>query len=63
MKFDDLWAKLVHKNPDLRNESKVTITAENFRLALRQAYEIGERAGHEKAKAGESLFDSIFGRR
>jgi len=68
MKFTELWSTLEKRNQKLLDpEAKVTITSYQFRKALRQAYEQGEKAATERA-AGNPMFerggfaDRFFGR-
>lgn len=70
MTFEEVWAQLLKKRPELGDSgSKVEITAENFRALLRQVWGQGERAGRAagvgRDGAGVGPFGSlggIFGR-
>lgn len=66
MTFDELWKATVARNPALAdNSTKITITAEQYRKALQQAYEIGEKAGIDSGRTERGSkrdpFSSIFG--
>jgi len=63
MTFEQLWLGLIERNHNLADKTaKVTITADQFRKALQQAYDQG--AAHEsktKRKVAQSEFGKIFG--
>lgn len=58
MTFDQLWAAVCTKNPDLRDGNSMRISCKSFRESMKQAWEMGEQ--HAK-KETAGIFDGIFG--
>jgi hypothetical protein len=58
--FADYWNKLTGRNAGLKNEGKMTISVENFRKALEQAYNKGVEAGQDMKSVFERMFGKTF---
>jgi hypothetical protein len=65
MTFDQVWAALVRKSPELANgDTRVEFRAEKLRLLLQQVYCQGLGAVAEarrERKEEPSLFEKMFG--
>ena len=57
MTFEALYLIIIEQNPNLQNKT-VTITPENFKKALRTAYDNGFKEGENS----KSLFENMFGK-
>lgn len=61
MTFDEFWAALQKKNPDLKEGDTMKITVDSFKRSMRQAFEMGERKASPSSVGG--VFEELFGKR
>lgn len=58
MTFDEYWQSLMERNQSMKDSSRMTISVESFKRALRQAFE----KGCEQQRRSENILDRILNR-
>lgn len=58
MTFDEYWAALLAKNPDMKDARRMTISVDSFKRAIQQAFE----KGRDQEKQHASFMDDLFGK-